>query len=41
MKRSKAVGLVRVEENYIFYTCLILVLAVAALGIATDLLAGR
>jgi hypothetical protein len=33
--------LVRLEENYIFYTCLILVVAVAAFGIVTDTMAGR
>jgi hypothetical protein len=36
MRDSKSERLVRVEENYIFYTCLILVLAIAAVGILTD-----
>lgn len=36
MKRRKTIRLQRVEENYIFYTCLILVLAVAAIGLAMD-----
>lgn len=37
MKQSKSTGLVRTEENYIFYTCLILVLAIAVGGILTDI----
>lgn len=41
MKGSKAEKLVRIEENYIFYTCLTLVLAVAAFGIVIDVMAGR
>ena len=41
MKRSNAEKLVRIEENYIFYTCLTLVLAVAAFGIVIDVMAGR
>jgi hypothetical protein len=36
MKHTKSARLVRVEENYIFYTCLILVLAIAAVGVLTD-----
>ncbi len=32
--------MVRMEESYIFYTCLMLVLAIAAFGIVTDI-AGR
>jgi len=38
MRKSKATMLVRIEDNYIFYTCLILVLAIAAFGIATDMI---
>ncbi len=41
MKRSKSMRLERTEENFIFYTCLILVLAIAAFGVAADMLAGR
>jgi hypothetical protein len=41
MKGSKAEKLVRIEQTYIFYTCLILVLAIAAFGIVTDVMAGR
>jgi hypothetical protein len=37
MRQSKSTRLVRNEENYIFYTCLILVLAIAAAGILTDI----
>ena len=36
--RQSTEKLVRIEENYIFYTCLILVLALAAVGIATDIM---
>ena len=38
MKRSKAERLRSTEENYIFYTCLALVLAIAMIGIAADFL---
>lgn len=41
MKESKENKLVRIEENYIFYTCLTLVLAIAAFGIVIDVMAGR
>ncbi len=37
MSKSKSTKLVRTEEYYIFYTCLILVLAIAAAGILTDI----
>ena len=33
--------MVRVEENYIFYVCLALVLAVTILGIAADIVTAR
>jgi hypothetical protein len=35
--RQSTEKLVRIEENYIFYTCLILVLALAAVGLAADI----
>ena len=38
MRGAKSTRLVRVEENYIFYTCLVLVLTIAALGIAIDMI---
>lgn len=41
MIRSKAGRLVQIEENYIFYTCLTLALAIAAFGIVVDLTGGR
>jgi len=37
MKPIKSERLVRVDENYIFYTCLVLVLAIAAVGVFVDL----
>lgn len=37
MKQSKSETLARVDENYIFYVCLSLVLAIAALGILVDM----
>jgi hypothetical protein len=41
MRRSKSGKAVGFEDNYIFYTCLILVLAIAAFGIASDVIAGH
>lgn len=41
MKGIKTEKLVRIEQNYIFYTCLTLVLAIAAFGIVVDVMAGR
>ena len=41
MKSTKTLRTMRVEENYIFYVCLTLVLAIAAFGIVTDVIAGR
>jgi hypothetical protein len=38
MRESKSTKLVLIEDNYIFYTCLVLVLAIAAFGLATDLI---
>jgi hypothetical protein len=40
MSRIRSKTMVRMEESYIFYTCLMLVLAIAAFGIVTDI-AGR
>lgn len=37
MRHSKSARLVRIEDNYIFYGCLILVLAIAAVGILSDI----
>ena len=37
MRRIKSDRLARVDENYIFYTCLVLVLAIAAFGVFIDL----
>ena len=37
MKRSRSQTMVRMEESYIFYACLVLVLAIAAFGIVTDI----
>jgi hypothetical protein len=37
MRRTRTEKLARVEENYIFYTCLALVLAIAAFGVFIDL----
>jgi hypothetical protein len=41
MKRAKAEQMFRMQDTYIFYTCLVLVLAIAALGLAIDATAGR
>ena len=41
MKSTKTLRTMRVEENYIFYVCLTLVLAIAAFGIVTDVISGR
>ena len=41
MRRAKAESIVRIDPDYIFYVCLALVLAIAAIGIATDILNGR
>ena len=38
MRKSKAITLVRIEDNYIFYTCLVLLLAITAFGLATDMI---
>ena len=38
MRKNREETMVRIEDNYIFYTCLILVLAIAAFGIATDMI---
>jgi hypothetical protein len=38
VRETKSTKLVLVEDNYIFYTCLVLVLAIAAFGLATDLI---
>jgi len=40
MKRNNSKAL-RIEGNHFFYTCLVLVLAIAAFGIITDVMAGR
>jgi len=37
MRRIKSESMVRIEESYIFYSCLILVLAIAALNILLDI----
>ena len=37
MRRTKSETVVRYEECYIFYTCLVLVLAIAALNIVFDI----
>ena len=39
MRRTRSETMVRIEENYIFYTCLTLVLAIAAFGIIIDTIA--
>jgi len=40
MRSARSFQAMRAAENYIFYTCLILALAISALGIAMDV-AGR
>ena len=37
MRRTKSEAVARNEENYIFYTCLILVLAIAAINMIVDI----
>jgi hypothetical protein len=37
MRRTKSETWVRIEESYIFYACLTLVLAIAAFGIVADI----
>jgi hypothetical protein len=39
MRRTRSEAMARVEENYIFYICLTLVLAIAAVGLITDTIA--
>ena len=41
MRRNNSAKALRIEGNHFFYTCLVLVLAIAAFGIITDVMAGR
>lgn len=41
MKSNNSEVLVRSSENYIFYICLAIVLAVAAFGVVNDVIANR
>ena len=41
MRRAKSLSDVNVEQHYIFYVCLALVIGIAVFGIARDLLAAN
>jgi hypothetical protein len=41
MKRGKSGKLLSIDDNYIFYACLLIVLAIAVFGIASDVVAGQ
>lgn len=41
MKRNRTASTMRIGENHIFYICLLLVLAIAAIGLVSEIVSGR